>query len=337
MCRVLASLFVLVALSPSSASALPCAVEDDLSAAAARLVALGRPPQGEDVEAAVRASGSDAVNVKARWSPPGDGRGVTAWIARIQADADAPLVCGQSAAGDGQVVLVSARAGRLRPSTSAPRVIHGEVSSGFDRAQLVLTQADGELSAFAIDAQLLSAGFAIPDEIEHVTRVQLLARGPAGPRPVAERAWAVAGTAAGGPTQETETQLSDELSPEQQLLELREIHRAPAVRPNRVLTDVASAHARAVCGSGRVAHTLVPDGDPEARLRRAGVVARVVGETVARSTSVAKAYTALMRSASHRLTLLDRRFTEVGLATAQSGDHVCLVVLLAAWPRYVGR
>ena len=109
------------------------------------------------------------------------------------------------------------------------------------------------------------------------------------------------------------------------------------MRANRVLSEVATAHARAVCGSGRVAHTLVPDGDPEARLRRAGVVARVVGETVARSTSVAKAYVALMRSPSHRLTLLDRRFTEAGIATAESGEHVCLVVLLAAWPRYVGR
>lgn len=333
MCRVLTCVLLLAWLSPAQVHALPCAVEDDLSAAAARLVALGRAPQASDVEAAVRASGSDAVNVKARWSPPGDGDGVKAWIARIQAGADAPLVCGQSAASDGQVVLVSARAGRLRPSTNEPRVIRGELSTGFDHAQLVLTQADGELSAFAIDPQLLTTGFAIPDAIDRVTRVQLIARGRSGPRPVAERAWA----AGGGALPETDTQLSEDLSPAEQLMELREIHRAPVVRANRVLTDVAAAHAKAVCGSGRVAHTLVPDGDPEARLRRAGVVARVVGETVARSTSVAKAYVALMRSPSHRLTLLDRRFTEAGIATSESGDHVCLVVLLAAWPRYVGR
>lgn len=333
MCRWAACVIVVASSLPSLAYALPCAVEDDLSAAAARLVALGRPPAGSDVEEAVRASGSDAVNVKARWSPPGDGDGMKLWIARIQAAADAPLVCGQSAASDGQVVLVSARAGRLRPSKNEPRVIRGELSEGFDHAQLVLTQADGALSAFAVDAPLLTAGFAIPDEIERVTRVQLLARGPAGPRPVAERAW-VTGR---GLAQETETQLSEDLSPEEQLRELREIHRAPAVRANRVLNDVAGTHAQAVCGSGRVAHTLSPDGDPEARLRRAGVVARVVGETVARSTSVTKAYAALMRSPSHRLTLLDRRFNEVGIAAARNGDHVCLVVLLASWPRYVGR
>lgn len=333
MSRVWMCALVLLTFVPSLAYALPCVVEDELSEAAARLVALGRAPTGADVEQAVRAVGSDAVNVRARFSPPGDGEGVKAWIARAQASADAPLVCGQGAANAGQVVLISARAGRLRASVREPRVIRGELVAGFDQAQLVLTQDQGELSAFAIDAALLRDGFEIPDEIERVTRVQLVARGPSGPRPVAERVWG----GGAGALAETEIQLSDELSPTDQLLELREVHQAPSVRPNRLLTDVATTHAQAVCRAARVAHTLVPDGDPEARLRRAGIEARVVGETVARSTSVAKAYAALMRSPSHRLTLLDRRFTEAGIATATQDDHVCLVVLLAAWPRYVGR
>lgn len=318
---------------PSQVHALPCAVEDELSDAAARLIALGRVPESADVERAVRDAGSDAVNVRARFTPVGDGQGLKAWIAKVQANADAPLVCGQSASNLGQVVLVSARAGRLRDPERQPRVIRGELSAGFDQAQLVITQAEGELTAFAIDAQELREGFELPDEIDRVMRVQLVARGPSGPRPVAERVWS--GNA--GALAETDTQLSDTLTPAQQLAELREIHNAPAVRGNRLLIDVAERHVQAVCNGARVAHTLVPNEDPEARLRAAGIEARVVGETIARSTSVANAYRALMRSPSHRLTLLDRRFTEVGTATAERDGHVCLVVLLAAWPRYVGR
>lgn len=325
--------FSVLSLSPVRVRALPCAVEDELSDAASRLIALGRVPESVDVERAVRAAGSDAVNVRARFGPSGDGAGMKAWLAKLQATADAPLVCGQSAGERGQIVLVSARAGKLIPPGKQHRVIKGELASGFDHAQVVVTQSAGELSAFEVDARELAEGFELPDELDRVTRVQLVARGPSGPRPVAERLWVNSPEA----LPETDTQLSDALSPAEQLGELREIHRVGQVRSNRLLNDVADAHAKAVCRSARVAHTLAPDSDPEARLRAAGIEARVVGETVARSTSVANAYRSLMRSASHRLTLLDRRFTEAGIATAQSGDHVCLVVLLAAWPRYAGR
>ncbi len=326
-------LCVVLSAVPLRAFALPCTVEDELSAAAARLMALDRAPQGTDVEQAVRFAGSDAVNVRARFTPNGDGDGLKAWLAKLAASADAPLVCGQSAGERGQIVLVSARAGRLRAAPGQPRVVVGELTRGFDQAQLVITQAEGELSAFAVDSATLRDGFELPDEIDRVVRVQLVARGPSGPRPVAERVWTTTPMA----EPETDTQLSDALSPVDQLSELRTIHDAPSIRINRLLTQVATTHADAVCRSARVAHTLVPEGDPEARLRAAGIEARVVGETVARSTSVANAYRALMRSPSHRLTLLDRRFTEAGIATAQQGEHVCLVVLLAAWPRYVGR
>lgn len=326
-------LLLLVSVLPSRAWALPCAVEDELSEAASRLIALGRVPESADVEHAVRAAGSDAVNVRARFGPSNDGPGMKAWLAKLQASADAPLVCGQSAGEQGQIVLVSARAGKLVRPTKQRRLIRGELATGFDHAQVVVTQSAGELSAFDVDARELEEGFELPEELDRVTRVQLVARGPSGPRPVAERLWTTAAEA----LPETDTQLSESLSPAQQLAELREIHRVGQVRSNRLLNDVADAHAKAVCRSSRVAHTLSPDGDPEARLRAAGIEARVVGETVARSTSVASAYRSLMRSASHRLTLLDRRFTEAGIATAQVDDHVCLVVLLAAWPRYVGR
>jgi uncharacterized protein YkwD len=73
-------------------------------------------------------------------------------------------------------------------------------------------------------------------------------------------------------------------------------------------------------------------------LRDAGVSARLVGETVARAADHGAAFAAFERSPSHRLTLLERRFTDAGIGEVKDRDgHSCVVVLLAAWPRYVGR
>ncbi|MBC7171378.1 MAG: CAP domain-containing protein [Polyangiaceae bacterium] len=118
---------------------------------------------------------------------------------------------------------------------------------------------------------------------------------------------------------------------------LRAHQAVSALRPNRLLDAEARAHAQDVCREGRAAHRL-RDGDPEERLARRGITARVVGETVARARTVARALAALAESPSHRLTLVDRRFTDggYGVASDRSGGR-CVVVLLAAWPRPLGR
>ena len=77
--------------------------------------------------------------------------------------------------------------------------------------------------------------------------------------------------------------------------------------------------------------------DPEARLRRRHVVARVVGEVVARARTEDEAFDALLASPSHRRALVDRRFTDVGVGTARRGASLCVVIDLAAWPRYSAR
>jgi uncharacterized protein YkwD len=101
---------------------------------------------------------------------------------------------------------------------------------------------------------------------------------------------------------------------------------------------VAERHARSVCDSGRVAHELRPGRDPESRLAEAGVSARLVGETIARSTDSSSAFGALQRSPSHLMTLLDRRFTDAGVGLARDrAGRCCAVVLLASWPRYAPR
>jgi uncharacterized protein YkwD len=45
-----------------------------------------------------------------------------------------------------------------------------------------------------------------------------------------------------------------------------------------------------------------------------------------------------MNSPSHRLTLLERGFTDAGIGRASdTRSKVCVVVLLAEWPRFTGR
>ena len=83
----------------------------------------------------------------------------------------------------------------------------------------------------------------------------------------------------------------------------------------------------------RVAHELDDGADPERRLRAAGISARVVGEVVARGASAGDAVEGLARSPSHRMTVVDRRFTDGGQGVAVAGGRTCVVVLLAAWPR----
>jgi uncharacterized protein YkwD len=109
------------------------------------------------------------------------------------------------------------------------------------------------------------------------------------------------------------------------------------LRPNALLDRVAEQHANNVCLTGRIAHEPSPGEDPQARLLRAGVEARRVGETVARAETPSAAFAAFERSPSHRLTLLEPGFTDVGIGMA--GDtqaRHCVVIVLAQWPRYVG-
>jgi uncharacterized protein YkwD len=110
------------------------------------------------------------------------------------------------------------------------------------------------------------------------------------------------------------------------------------VRKNNLLAQVAAAHARAICQTGRIVDELGPGDNPESRLARAGIRARGIGEALAHGESVYAALDALQKSPSHLMTMVDRRFTDAGIGVAQDRDRKpCVVVLLAIWPRMVGR
>jgi uncharacterized protein YkwD len=106
-----------------------------------------------------------------------------------------------------------------------------------------------------------------------------------------------------------------------------------ALRENRLLAQSAQGHATRICALGQLAHRIAGE-DPELRLRREHVGARGVGEVLARAETAEGAFRALLESASHRLALSRREFTDAGIGQARDAKgRVCLVVLMAAWPR----
>jgi uncharacterized protein YkwD len=195
-----------------------------------------------------------------------------------------------------------------------------------------------------IDRQKLRRGIALESELRLPVVVQLVATGKAGPRPVAERVVPLQSVEPQQAVPSATVQSTDaDTRPSSSVLslQLNRLRKRRGVRPvreNRLLAELAAEHASKVCDTGRVAHELSPGSDPETRLAMAGVRARMVGETVARSVDAVSAFNAMKRSPSHLLTLLERRFTDAGVGVAANGSgQSCAVVLLAAWPRYVGR
>lgn len=303
-------LFSLVLAIPMVGRAQRC---DDgpLSLAAADILESDTP----EVLAAVRSRGSTLPSVQAlRVSERADRR-VETFLEGISVRAGAPIVCGEAHSEGRRLVLAGARAATL---TLVEGLATVELAEGWREARLYAQDARGETWEQAIEGGRAE----IPSDLAPPIDVQVVATGPDGPRPVAD-----AQIGRGPPLVVAR---SDEPIV-MRVGHLREAAEVGPLRSNRLLTRVAARHAATICRAGRVAH--VADGaDPIERLAREGIVARHVGETAARSEDLERAYAATMRSPSHRSALTDRRFTDVGVGTAQGQ---CLVILLAAWPRAV--
>ena len=318
-----------------------CERDEALAAAASRLLQNGEPPASEELTRAVRAAGSDAVSVRALWLSGNNGdEKLSQWLEAFRERADAPLVCGQASSPAGRLVIATARGGSLVLKGETPLQIQGRLERGFDEPQLVVSSADGRILRHRVDNAALGRGIALRSDLQPPVLIQLVASGRSGPRPVAER---IAGDSADRDDidgRKPEATADDPNAAELtfRLNRLRKRSGVLAVRDNRLLARLAARHAEAVCATGRAVHEIEPGLDPEKRLERAGLRARTVGESVARSSSATSAFDAMRDSPSHRMTMLDARFTDVGIGLASDANgYQCAVVLLAAWPRYVGK
>jgi hypothetical protein len=353
----LCCLFLLALLLPAFGTAdsnAVCSWDEVLSSAAAALVSRGERPDSDALVKAVRDAGSAAVGLHAIWVSNDDHQTVDLWLREMRANSDAPLACGDARNESGRLVIAEARAGSLATVDRTSTQIRGWLIASFSNPELVIAYDNGEIRRHPIDRKTLETGVPLATEPIRPVHVQLIARGPAGPRPIAERVIAPKANAPGLSRANRNAQSvslskvseADRLSKGVRveptlwvrLRDLRKTRGISDLRKNRLIESVAVRHARAVCDIGRAFHELEPGDNPEVRLAREGVRARIVGETIARSVSPDAAFVALTKSPAHKSTLLDPRFTDagVGLASDPSGKS-CLVIVLAAWPRFVGR
>ncbi len=340
------SIFVMLGLlgmgSRVDALSLPCRYEDALSEAAAELMLSGRPMEAHQILASVRALGFDGVAVQAHEGH--DEALLVQWLKLQGERADGPLVCGEARSESRWLVLVSARGGRLWREGNR---IRGQLEPGFSKPHLVIESRDGSPKRINVSGADLARGVALAPELD-ARRVQLVAEGPSGPRPVSEisldqtaaapEPGMAEPTSDGSVVQGVQGVRGPRSRPIESLLARLDAFRAEAgagsLRSNALLTKSAQQHASRVCELGRVAHRLEGGDDPEARLRAERISARAVGEAVARAQSADAALRAVLDSPSHRMAVSERRFTDAGIGQAlDQRGNTCLVVLLAAWPR----
>jgi uncharacterized protein YkwD len=365
-----------------------CAEDLLLSRAAAELLlAHVERPSAETLTRAVRTAGSDAVGLHALFVPASQPAGnERQWLASLRTRVDGELSCGRADGEIGRLLIAVGRGAELAAIDEQARLVRGQLRPGFGDAELVIADADARLVRVGVTAEDLQQGVVLSPELAAPIKVQLVARGPAGPRPVAERELLASasereqarqpgdnasqlaatngpattaspsrpgaalggnanGPAAAGDTARVSSSSSRESAAvsgakklSELLLALRAERGRGALRDNRLLRDAASQHARNVCEKGRVAHEVDAGAGPHARLAQAGLSARLLGEAIARADDTGAALHALENSPSHLYTLLDPRFTDFGVGVAKdSAQKYCYVVLLCAWPRYVGK
>lgn len=175
-------------------------------------------------------------------------------------------------------------------------------------------------------------------------RLQVLLDAGSGPRPALE-AWVfvdvepkleVASLAAPGERRVS----SSRATPEQlraalwtMIDDARRSQGLSSLRRDERLDAVAQAHVASMSSRGKTAHD-AGDGLPFERVARAGLVARRVGENVARARSVERAHQVLWDSPSHRRNLLDARYEAVGIGVARTeGGDILVCELFADYGR----
>jgi hypothetical protein len=301
-----------------------CTRSEKLEEVAQILADLQRIPPSSELVQAAREQGVDANPVYAKFGVTGEVASFKAWVEDLIETADAPLICGRATSGQRVVLVAAVRAGALTPAGT--NRLHAEVIEDFRDPYLMVRDASGASRRVAVDGEAYGSTITLPVEWVRPLFVQLVATGPNGPRPVAER-WI-------GKIPQHEPVQGGSQSPEAWLMQIRRASGARTVRTNRLLSKEATSHAQQVCDSGKLGHELDPAGDPEARLLKRGIQARVVGEAVARARTMREALHAIEDSPSHRMTVTDPRFTDAGFGEAKDDKgRTCAVILLASWPR----
>jgi uncharacterized protein YkwD len=249
--------------------------------------------------------------------PADDDAARDAWLADLERRGLTPLACGEARNEHHVVFAAAPNQGALQLTPEGVRVT---LTEGFTEPVVYVRSGHAEPIAIEVREGLAEIPF---EAMATPLVLQLVATNPRGPRPIAELVIGGTRTEEALPTNATLIDV------------LRARHERGALRPNRMLVRAAQAHAEQSCRAQQVAHVIDEHGDAEARLRSDHIAARHVGEVVARAEDESAAWRTLAESPSHRLAIGDARFTDVGIGRAEAHGRTCLVVVLAAWPRYV--
>ncbi len=98
------------------------------------------------------------------------------------------------------------------------------------------------------------------------------------------------------------------------------------------LSEVARAHALEMVSLGCYSHFSPINGSPLARVRRAGIEFRRLGENIAAGWTVAWAHQALTRSPSHHANMLSASYEAVGPAAVRGPSYWYVVQVFVSWP-----
>ena len=304
-----------------------CGKDGELIEGAIQLLSKTDAVTPESLSSAVRSAGSDLLNLQAMEFSAKDNRKLASWLRAQGAKAHAPLVCGMAKAGNRTLWIAAERAASIEVNHN---ILQIKVAEPYVEPEVFIEDPTGRVHRYLLGEKELRDGFRLDASLAYPLKVQVLAKGPQGPKPLAQRQ---IGKGKSSSYQLIPTgKLSDTLSA------LRAQYSSLPLRNNQLLRRVASKHAQAVCKSGEVVHELDEGGDPEARVALKNIQARSIGETVARAEDTRSAFAAMLASPSHRYTLLLSEYTDAGMAEARDAlGRSCLVIVLASWPRTVAR
>ena len=204
--------------------------------------------------------------------------------------------------------------------------LRGEIGPRFAFAHVFLTKPDGSVEQRLMPSRVVQAEFSFSANGKY--KLEVMGDGDTGPVIVANVPLSVG--AVGPERARVIGRATTPAQSEARLFELLNQSRAaaqlPALALDQALYDVALAHSTDMAGHDFFGHVSSITGDPEARLRRAGIVVSAYGENIAQADTPEEAHDSLMSSPGHRALMLGAQFTHIGLAAVPA--HSALVYTL---------
>ncbi|HZA14143.1 MAG TPA: CAP domain-containing protein [Myxococcaceae bacterium] len=209
---------------------------------------------------------------------------------------------------------------RKLPGPTSPRTLCALLDPPLASPEVLVTVPSGRVE-HAAPSRRSGRRFcaSIPFPAEGRYTVEILARGPRGPE-VAALFFVEVGAAAARAPQPEAPEPFDAASARAEILErvnaLRAAVGAPPVRSDPHLSAVAQAYSERMAAERFFAH-VAPDGATLFhRLRAAGYAHRGAGENLGRAEGPLAAHFGIEHSPGHRLNVVDRRWSRLGIGVA---------------------